>query len=102
MTIYRPIKTPTISQIAKPVTPQVEIIGCGELRTANAKLLKSRSPLSGGGTVIAGTAAIRIGSGDRFKVLPEDFASFEMITAWVEPKDVLPPRQTLIPILQAE
>ena len=80
------------------MTPQVDIIGCGELRTANAKLLKSRSPLSGGGTVIAGAAAIRIGRGDRFKVLPENLASFEMITAWVEPADVPPPRQTLISI----
>ena len=53
----------------------------------------------GWGTVIAGTAIILGGSGDRFKALPENLASFEMMTEWVEPKDVPPPRQTLISIL---
>ena len=50
----------------------------------------------GWGTVIAGTAIILGGSGDRFKALPENLASFKMMTEWVEPKDVPPPRQTLI------
>ena len=53
----------------------------------------------GWGTVIAGTAIILGGSGERFKALPENLASFEMMTEWVEPKDVPPPRQTLISIL---
>ena len=53
----------------------------------------------GWGTVIAGTAIILGGSGDRFKALPENLASFQMMTEWVEPKDVPPPRQTLISIL---
>ena len=50
----------------------------------------------GWGTVIAGTAIILGGSGKRFKALPENLASFEMITEWVELADVPPPRQTLI------
>ena len=50
----------------------------------------------GWGTVIAGTAIILGGSGDRFKALPENLASFEMMTEWVEPKDVPPPRQMVI------
>ena len=50
----------------------------------------------GWGTIIAGTAIILGGSGERFKALPENLASFQMMTEWVEPKDVPPPRQTLI------
>ena len=47
-------------------------------------------------TVIAGTAIILGGSGDRFKALPENLASFQMMTEWVEPKDVPPPQYTII------
>ena len=52
----------------------------------------------GWGTVIAGTAIILGGNGNRFKALLENFASFQMMTEWVEPADVPPPRQTLISI----
>ena len=52
----------------------------------------------GWGTVIAGTAIILGGSGDRFKALPENLASFEMMTEWVEPKDVPPPQASVIAI----
>ena len=50
----------------------------------------------GWGTVIAGTAIILGGSGDRFKTLPENLASFQMMTEWVEPADIPPPRHTII------
>ena len=50
----------------------------------------------GWGMSIAGTAIILGGSGERFKALPENLASFQMMTEWVEPADVPPPRQTLI------
>ena len=50
----------------------------------------------GWGTVIAGTAIILGGSGDRFKALPENIASFEMMTEWVEPADVPPPQASVI------
>ena len=50
----------------------------------------------GWGTVIAGTAIILGGSGDRFKALPENLASFEMMTEWVEPQDVPPPKFTVV------
>ena len=50
----------------------------------------------GWGTVIAGTAIILGGDSDTFKALPENLASFQMITEWVELADVPPPRQTLI------
>ena len=50
----------------------------------------------GWGTIIAGTAIILGGSGDRFKALPENLASFEMMTEWVEPADVPPPQASVI------
>ena len=50
----------------------------------------------GWGTVIAGTAIILGGSGDRFKALPENLASFQMMTEWVESADVPPPQHTII------
>ena len=50
----------------------------------------------GWGTVIAGTAIILGGRGDRFKALPENLASFKMMTEWVEPADVPPPQASLI------
>ena len=50
----------------------------------------------GWGTVIAGTAIILGGNGNRFKALPKNLASFQMMTEWVEPKDVPPPQCTII------
>ena len=50
----------------------------------------------GWGTVIARTAIILGGSGERFKALPEKLASFQMMTEWVETADVPPPQQTII------
>ena len=51
---------------------------------------------TGWGTVSAGTAIILGGSGERFKALPENLASFQMMTEWVEPADVPPPQHTII------
>ena len=50
----------------------------------------------GWGTVIAGTAIILGGNGKRFKSLPENLASFQMMTEWVETADVPPPQYTII------
>ena len=50
----------------------------------------------GSGMVIAGTAIILGGNGNRFKALPENLASFQMMTEWVEPADVPPPQHTII------
>ena len=44
----------------------------------------------GSGIIIAGTAIILGGNCDRFKALPENLASFQMMTEWGEPKDVPP------------
>ena len=50
----------------------------------------------GSGMVIAGTAIILGGNGNRFKALPENLASFQMMTEWIEPADVPPPQHTII------
>ena len=47
-------------------------------------------------TVIAGTAIILGGDSNKFKALPENLASFQMMTEWVEPADVPPPQHTII------
>ena len=50
----------------------------------------------GWGTVIAGTAIILGGSGDRFKALPENLASFQMMTEWVYAENVPPPQHSIV------
>ena len=50
----------------------------------------------GSGIIIAGTAIILGGNGNRFKALPENLVSFRMMTEWVEPADVPPPQHTII------
>ena len=50
----------------------------------------------GSGMVIAGTAIILGGDSNKFKTLPENLASFPMMTEWVEPANVPPPPQTII------
>ena len=44
----------------------------------------------GWGTVIAGTAIILGGDSNKLEALPENLASFQMMTEWVEPADVPP------------
>ena len=62
------------------------------------KAIRGAFTFIGWGTVIAGTAIIIGGSGDCFKALPENLASFEMMTEWVEPKDVPPPQASVVAI----
>ena len=50
----------------------------------------------GWGTVIAGTAIILGGDSNKLKALPENLASFQMMTEWVEPADVPPPQASVI------
>ena len=50
----------------------------------------------GSGMIIAGTSIILGGNSNRFKALPENLASFQMITEWVEPADIPPPQHTII------
>ena len=60
------------------------------------KAVQGAFTIIGRETVIAGTAIILGGSGERFKALPENLASFQMMTEWIEPANVPPPRLTLI------
>ena len=50
----------------------------------------------GSGMIIAGTALILGGNSNKFKALPENLASFQMMTEWVEPADVPPPQASVI------
>ena len=50
----------------------------------------------GSGMIIAGTAIILGGDSNKLKALPENLASFQMITEWVEPADMPPPQHTII------
>ena len=50
----------------------------------------------GSGIIIAGTAIILGGNGNKFKALSKNLASFKMITEWVEPADVPSPQHTII------
>ena len=50
----------------------------------------------GWGMVIAGTAIILGGDSNKLKALPENLASFQMITEWVESADVPPPQASVI------
>ena len=60
------------------------------------KDVKGAFTFIGWDTVITGTAIILGGNGNRFKALPENLASFQMMTEWVEPADVPPPQHTII------
>lgn len=50
----------------------------------------------GSGMIITGTAIILGGNSNKLKALPENLASFQMMTEWVEPADVPPPQHTII------
>ena len=50
----------------------------------------------GSGMIIAGTAIILGGDCNKLKALPENLASFQMMTEWVESADVPPPQYTII------
>ena len=50
----------------------------------------------GSGMVIAGTAIILGGDSNKLKALPENLASFQMMTEWVEPADVPPAKFTVL------
>ena len=50
----------------------------------------------GSGVVIAGTAVILGGDSNKFKALPENLASFQMMTEWVDAANVPPPQHTII------
>ena len=60
------------------------------------KTVRGAFTFIGWGAVIAGTAVILGSNGNRFKALPENLASFQMMTEWVESADVPPSQHTII------
>ena len=60
------------------------------------KTVRGAFTFIGSGMIIAGTAIILGGSGERFKALPENLASFQMMTEWIESADVPPPQASII------
>ena len=60
------------------------------------KTIQGAFTFIGWGTVIAGTAIILGGDSNKLKALPENLASFQMMTEWVEPADVPPPQAAVI------
>ena len=60
------------------------------------KTVRGAFTFIGWGTVIAGTAIILGGDSNKLKALPENLASFEMMTEWVESADVPPLQHTII------
>ena len=70
--------------------------GYAPTKEGKCKTVQGAFTFIGSGMIITGTAIILGGNGNRFKVLPENLASFQMMTEWVEPKDVPPPQYTSI------
>ena len=50
----------------------------------------------GSDMIIAGTAIILGGASDKFKALPENLASFQMMTEWVDAANVPPPQHSIV------
>ena len=48
------------------------------------------------GMIIAGTAIILGGDSNKLKALPENLASFQMMTEWVDAANVPPPQASVI------
>ena len=70
--------------------------GYAPTREGKCKTVQGAFTFIGSGMIIAGTAIILGGNSNRFKALPENLASFQMITEWIEPADVPLPQHTII------
>ena len=70
------------------------VIVCDE--EGKCKEVQGAFTFIGSGMVIAGTAVILGGDSNKLKALPENLASFQMMTEWVETADVPPPQHTII------
>ena len=70
--------------------------GYAPTREGKCKEVQGAFTFIGSGMVIAGTAVILGGDSNKLKALPENLASFQMMTEWVETADVPPPQHTII------
>ena len=60
------------------------------------KIVQGAFTFIGSGMVVAGTAIILGGDSNKLKALPENLASFQMMTEWIAPADVPLPQHTII------
>ena len=72
------------------------VLVCDE--EARLKPIRGAFTFHGSGMVIAGTAIVLGGSGNRFKPLREGKRTFDLITAWMPPGEVPPPRMTVVSV----
>ena len=70
--------------------------GYAPTREGKCKTVQGAFTFIGSGIVIAGTAIILGGNSNRFKALPENLVSVQMMTEWVEPAEVPPQQQAII------
>ena len=70
--------------------------GYAPTKEGKCKNIQGAFTFIGSGMIIAGTAIILGGNGNKFKALPENLASFQMMTEWIELAAVPPPQHTII------
>ena len=68
----------------------------GLRRGGAAEAIRGAFTFYGSGMVIAGTGIVLGGSGNRLKSLREGKRSFDLITVWMPPGEVPPPKMTLV------
>ncbi len=70
------------------------VLVCDE--KAQLKPIRGAFTFFGTGMVIAGTGIVLGGSGNRFRTLCERKRTFDLITMWMPPGEVPPPRMTVM------
>ena len=70
------------------------VLVCDE--EARLKPIRGAFTFYGSGLVIAGTGIVLGGNGNRLKPLREGKRTFDLITVWMPPGEVPPPRMTLV------
>ncbi len=70
------------------------VLVCDE--EARLKPIRGAFTFFGTGMVIAGTGIVLGGSGNRLKPLREGKRTFDLITVWMPPGEVPPPKMTLV------
>ena len=70
------------------------VLVCDE--EARLKPIRGAFTFYGSGMVIAGTGIVLGGNGNRLKPLREGKRTFDLITVWMPPGEVPPPRMTLV------
>ena len=77
------ISVPSACGIIMVVDESVFAQGYAPTREGKCKIVRGAFTFIGRGTVIAGTAIILGGDSNKLKALPENLASFQMMTEWI-------------------